>query len=88
MQNDPEAIAQWLAMETGHVADGEAYEEEEEQPKLPIARRANLRQFFDGIDVEKKLTERRRAKAMEPLDQADALMKAVQEPPAAGPTAY
>lgn len=77
---DVEAIAEWLATETGHTGETET---EEEGPKqhLPTQRRENMRQFFDGIDLEKKMTERRRNKAMEPIEQADELMKAVQQPP-------
>lgn len=97
MANDPNAedVASWLGRETGHVpeADEEAHEgyeagEEADGSRplgLPNANHEKLRQFFDGLHIEKSLTEKRRAEALAPLDEADQMNEALKGAISKGP---
>ena len=86
MKNDAEAVSQWLARETGHVPEAdEGYEEGEETEAgeiphlgLPNPKHEKMRRFFDGLEVEKGLTAKRRAESMEAIDEADEMNKALK----------
>lgn len=85
MKNDAEDVAKWLARETGHVPEAdEGYEEEteaeEETPRLglPNKKHEQMRRFFDGLEIEKGLTAKRRAESMDAIDEADEMNKALK----------
>lgn len=94
MDTNPEDISTWLARETGHgdVSD-EGYGEEkaEEGPRpigLPKDNHEKMRRFFDGLNVEKSLTEKRRSEALTDLDEAEAMNEALKrsiQPPQQAP---
>lgn len=96
MDTSPEDVAKWLATETGHNPEAdEGYEDEktEEGPRaigLPQDKHEKMRRFFDGLHVEKALTEKRRAESVDALDETDefnkALMKAAPQPGQPGQT--
>lgn len=72
-----EEVATWLARETGHVdAPDEAYEGPDKMD-LPVKRRKDLGQFFDGLHVQKEMQTRRREEAVSALDDADELRKSI-----------
>ena len=92
-------VAQWLARETGHTPGAEegysdeSVETEDDMPKgmgLPNAKHEKMRRFFDGLHVEKSLTEKRRADALGAVDEADQMNQALkgaispQTPPGGG----
>lgn len=81
---DAEAITEWLGRDTGHEeagydAEGDIEEPEEQEPKLglPQPKHEELRKFFDGLNIEQQLTKKRRENAMEDVDMAEELSKAV-----------
>jgi hypothetical protein len=88
-----EDVASWLGRETGHSPDStDGYSEDEategEEPRslgLPNANHEKLRQFFDGLHIEKSLTEKRRADALAPLDEADQMNEALKGAISKGP---
>jgi len=95
MKTNPEDIANWLAVETGHEADetdevekGEGAEESDEMPHLglPNATHEKMRRFFDGLHVEKALTEKRRNDTMGMIDEAEKQNEALKSaiPPGGG----
>lgn len=85
MDTNPEDIATWLARETGHTPVGdEGYGDEEttEGPRkigLPQDKHEKLRRFFDGLHIEKGLTEKRRAESLDAVDETDEMNKALQK---------
>lgn len=98
MDTNPEDIATWLARETGHAPVGdEGYGDDEatEGPRkigLPQDKHEKLRRFFDGLHVEKGLTEKRRAGALDAVDETEkmnqSLQQAIQPPTPQAPGAY
>lgn len=93
MKTDPEEIATWLARETGHApGTEEGYEDEEtveETPRrfgLPQDKHEKMRRFFDGLHVEKAMTEKRQAEAMSAVDEAEQMNEALKGaiPPGGG----
>lgn len=84
MDTNPEDIAQWLARETGHTPESdEGYTEGEieDGPRkigLPQDKHEKLRRFFDGMHVERALTEKRRAEALQEVDEAEAMNQALK----------
>lgn len=95
MDTSPEDVALWLARETGHTAEGpEGYETkgaemEEEGPRrigLPQDNHEKLRRFFDGLNIEKAMTEKRRASAIDKMDETAQMNEALKQatPPGGG----
>jgi len=81
-KTNPEDIASWLGRETGHTPEAdEGYEgevqTEDEGFGLPNPKHEKLRRFFDGIDVEKQLTAKRRATALSQVDEAEKMNQAL-----------
>lgn len=86
MKTDPEEIATWLARETGHApGTEEGYEEEgaeEAAPRaigLPQDKHEKMRRFFDGLHVEKAMTEKRRSDALTDMDEAEKMNEALKK---------
>lgn len=79
MDTSPEDIATWLARETGHVPEADAGYEEPKSLGLPNQSHEGLRKFFDGLHVEKALTEKRRNEALSAVDDAEEMHKALGE---------
>lgn len=75
---EAEDIATWLARETGHTdgPDGDT-EEPDEGIGLPQKRKAELDQFFSGLEVEKAMRNQRRQEAVADVDDAAELRKAI-----------
>lgn len=75
-------VASWLARETGHVPEDEETTEgtysSEEGIGLPNPKHEKLRRFFDGLNIEKGLTERRRADALSAIDETAEMNKALK----------
>jgi len=92
MKTDPEEIATWLARETGHAPEAEGGyegEEVEEAPRkigLPQDKHEKMRRFFDGLHVEKAMTEKRQADALSAVDEAEQMNEALKKatPPGGG----
>ena len=96
-KNDAADVAQWLARETGHVpeadegyGEGEASYDADKGVGLPNKNHERMRRFFDGLNVEQAMTERRRMDAMMDIDEAEMQKQALrgaipeQTPPGGG----
>lgn len=90
-ETDAADIATWLARETGHPTGDEevATEGGYDESKgigLPQAKHEEMRRFFDGLEVERALKEKRSASALEAVDEADEMNKALKNsiPPGGG----
>lgn len=85
MDTNPEDVATWLARETGHAPEAEEGYEGKGEAKgapraigLPQDKHEKMRRFFDGLHVEKALTEKRRGEAIDDLDEADKFNEALR----------
>lgn len=88
-----EDVAMWLGRETGHAPEAtEGYDEEkkgydaENGIGLPQGDHEKMRRFFDGLHVEKALTEKRRNEALDMVDEADQMNQDLKKivPPGGG----
>lgn len=85
MDTNAEDVAKWLGRETGHVPEAdEGYDEDEKAEHepgrigLPNAHNDRMRKFFDGLHLEKALTEKRRQKSVESLGEAEKMDEALR----------
>jgi hypothetical protein len=77
MDTSPEDITSWLARETGHVPEADEGYTEDSETKAPgrlglsDPHKDKMRKFFDGLHLEKALTDKRRESSVTAVDEAE-----------------